>query len=190
VLTIPVGPADSPLALAWRLTGVFWSQTLSTLGRHPLAIFGCAAIPAAERWYVLLHGKRLSRGPLAAMELVVTLFRVLLCAVAVWAACSGREIRVLTARVGAVAAWQVALDNLGAHSAHEIRAILWELLFLVVALLLAERMVRWLVPALSRKVKWLEDKRHQKAVLNVWRNLILLPFVLTYLVEMARPGLR
>jgi hypothetical protein len=190
MLTILGAPTVSPLALAWRHTGVFWSQTAATLARHPLPILACAAVPAVERCVVLLYGNRLSRGTMAALELLVTLWRVMLCAVAVWAACSGRELHTLTAQMGATAAWQLALENVGAYLAHRVRALLWEILFFIVALLVADRIVRWLVPALSRRMEWLRDKSHQKAALSVWRNLILFPFALIYLVEMARPALR
>lgn len=190
MLTIPGAQAVSPLALAWRHTGVLWGQSLSTMARHPVAILACSALPAAERCYVKLHGTRLSRGSLAAMELLVTLWRVLLGAVAVWAACSGRELHALTAQMGAMAAWQLALENVGSYFAHRIRALLWEVLFFVVALLLMEGVVRWLVLASSRTMAWLRDGARQQALLSIWRNLILLPFALIYLVEMARPALR
>jgi len=189
-LTILGTQAVSPLALAWRQSGVHWSQAISAFARHLLPILACAAVPAVERCFVLLRGTRFSRGSLALLDLVVTLWRVLLCAVTVWAACSGRELHGLTAQMGAMAAWQVALEHVGVILAHRIRAILWELLFFTFALLLAEQIVRWLVQACSRSVAWLHEAVHRKAVLSVWRNLILLPLALLYLVEMIRPSLR
>jgi hypothetical protein len=180
----------SPLALAWRHTGVFWSQTTAAYARHPLAILACAAIPAAERCYVLLHGARLRRGPMAGLELLVTLWRVALCAVAVWAACSGRELRVLTAQMGAMAAWQLALENVGAYLAHHLRAILWEFVFFAAALFLAGKLASGLVAALARRVTWLRNPVHRKVVLSVWLNLVVFPAALICLVEMARPALR
>jgi hypothetical protein len=190
MLTMPPVHAVSPLALAWRHTKVFWWQTATAFVRHPLAILACAAIPAAERCYVLLHGKRLSRGPMAALELLVTLWRVILCAVVVWAACSGREQRALVAQIGVMAAWQFALQNIGAYIAYHLRTVLWEILFFALALLLASRMVRWLVIALARSGDWLRERARQEAALSLWRNLILFPVMLIYLVEMARPTLR
>jgi small-conductance mechanosensitive channel len=190
MLTIPAAQTISPLSLAWRHTGIFWSQTATTLARHPVAILACASIPAVERWIVSMRGSRLSRGAIATLELLVTLWRVMLCVVVIWAACTGRELRELTAQMGAMAAWQVAIENVGVYLAHHIRAVLWELFFLAVALLLADRIARWLVLAFSRSVEWLREKSHRRAVLSVWRNLILFPIAVIYLVEMARPGLR
>jgi hypothetical protein len=190
LLTIPEAPNLSPLALAWRHTGVFWSQTAATLARHPVAMLACAAVPAAGRCFVLLRGTGLNRGAMATMELLVTMWRAMLCAAAVWAACSGQELHVLAAQMGVGAAWQLALENVGAYLAHHIRALVWEVLFFVVALLLVDWIARWLARALAARIVWLRDPLHRKAALSVWRNLILLPVALIYLVEMARPALR
>jgi hypothetical protein len=180
----------SPLALAWRHTGVYWSQTLATIAHHPAAILACAAVTAAGRCYVLLNGTRLRRGPMAALEFLVTLWRVMLCAVAVWAACSGRELRALTAQMGVIAAWQVALENVGVYLAHHLRAVLWEILFFALVMLLAERIARWLILSLSPRIHAIREPARARAALSVWRNLILFPVALIYLIEMARPALR
>jgi hypothetical protein len=127
---------------------------------------------------------------MAALEFLVTLWRVMLCTVAVWAACTGREFQVLTARMGAMAAWQVALEIAGRYLALHLRAVLWEFAFFALALLLAESIVRRLVSALARRIEWLRNPLHRQAVLSVWLNLIFFPVALIYLVEMARPGLR
>ena len=187
---MPGAQAVSPLALAWQHTEVYWWKTAAALVHHPLAILACAAVPAAGRCYVLLCGPRLRRGSMAALELLVTLWRVMLCAVAVWAACSGRELGALSARIGAIVAWQEALENVGVYLAHHLRAVLWEILFFGVALLVADRIVRWLAAAMARSVDWLRQPANQQAALSVWRNLIVFPVVLIYLVEMARPALR
>jgi hypothetical protein len=190
VVTTAAIHAVSPLALAWRHTEAFWGQTAVTFVRHPLAILACAAVPAAERCYVLLRGKDLNRGKMAALELLATVCRVLLCAVAVWAACSGREQQALAAHMGTMATWQIYLENVGIYVAHHLRTVLWEFLFLVLAVLLAGRIVRWLVAALAHGAGWMKEPAHRQAALSVWRNLIVFPFVLIYLVEMARPTLR
>jgi hypothetical protein len=184
-----VQPAP-PLPLAWQHTGEFWTQTAAAFVHHPLAILLCAAVPAAERGYVLGRSRHLGRRQLALLELLVTLWRVFLCAVAVWVATTGNEWRLLSGRVGALAAWQVALNLFGSYLAHHLRMLLWELLFLAAALLLAILILRWLVRLVALWLVWLRDAHHQRAVRSVLGNLILFPFTLIYLVEMARPVLR
>lgn len=188
MVTILVSRLESPLSLAWAHTQTFWLQTGAAIGQHPLALMVCATLPAAERGYVLLRGRNLGSGRLALLEALVTVWRFLLCAVAVWAACSGRQWRALQMEVGGAAAWQVALDRLGLHIAHHLRMVLWELVFLAVAMLLAVTMVRWGMRALAVGIQWLRETAHQTAARSVVWNLLLLPAVVVYLVEMARPA--
>lgn len=190
MLILTAAQSPSSLALAWRHTGIFWAQTGFTLLRHPFIIFVCAAIPAAERAWVLLRGDWVGRGKLALLELFVTLWRVLLCAVAVWAACSGRELHTLTAQVGAMDAWQLAIGKLGGFMAHHLRVLVWEILLCAAAFLLLLKAISWAVRALARTSAWLRDQRHQTALQSVLRNLVLAPLILIYIVEMCRPGLR
>lgn len=178
----------SPLAIAWQHTQEFWVQTLAVIGRHPVAVLICGVVPAAERAYVLVRGERFGRGVLALLEGLVMLWRILLCSVAVWAACSGQEWQALRAQVGAAAAWQVALGRLGFHLAHHLRMVLWELLFFFIGFLLFHQIVVWCVRAVAVRNQWLREPRHQRAVRSILRNLILAPMAVIYLVEMARPA--
>ena len=184
-----LGPA-SPLTQAWAHTEAFAVQTWSVLRHHPLAVLVCAVVPAAERGYVLLRGRQLKPGQLGLLEGVVTLWRLLLCGVAIWAACSGYELRELRARVGAVGAWQLALDQLGDHIAHHLRAELWELLFFAAGLLLGILLIRWAVRGVARASRWMRETPHQRATVSVLWNLVLVPMAVIYLVEMARPALQ
>lgn len=179
----------SRLALAWQHTGIFWAQTWAVIEHHPLAVLVCAAVPAALRGYVLLRGNSVSRGLAAFLDFVVTLWRVLLLGVAVWAACSGRELRILRAQMGVAAAWQIALQGLGGQFAHHLRLILWQLLFFVLAFLLLHRALRWIVRAGARRNVWLQNPLHRLAMDSVLRNLVLAPLLVIYVVEMARPAL-
>jgi hypothetical protein len=185
-------PAHPPasLPLAWHHTGVFWQQTGSAIFNHPFIILACAALPAAERAWVLMRGAWMGRGKLAILEMGVTLCRVLLCAVAVWAACSGREWHALSAQVGAMDAWQVALGSLGAYMAHHLRLLIWELLFFAAAFLLLLKSISWTARALAHGGNSLRDEQHRQVLRSVLRNLIFAPLALSYLVEMTRPVLR
>ena len=182
-------PPLSPLHLAWQHTCAFWLQTLLTVARHPAIILLCAAVPAVERGYMLLRARRAGRGELAILDLLVTLWRVGLIAVAIWAASSGVEWKALSQRFGVITAWQLALSALGSYIANHLRMVLWELLFFAVAFWLGARVVRGIVQ-LGSGTGWLHDRLHQEAVASVLRNLILFPLALIYLVEMARPVFR
>ena len=178
----------SPLAIAWRHTGIFWAQTVGVIERHPVAVLVCAALPAILRGYALVRGNSVSRWRTATMDIVVTFWRVLLLGVAIWAACSGREWRALRAQVGTAAAWQLALGQVGMQFAHHLRLTLWELLFFVLAFILLHWLLRWAVRALGRRNEWLQVSQHRVAMDSALRNLVLAPLIVIYLVEMARPA--
>jgi len=180
----------SPLQLAWRHTFAFWVQTGLTVARHPAVILLCAAVPAVERGYMVLRARKAGRSELAVLDLLVTLWRVGLVAVAVWAASSGVEWRSLSARVGAATAWQLALSALGSYFAHHLRMVLWELAFFALGFWLAAKLLRGVVLLASRPAWWMRERLHQEAAASVLRNLILFPLALIYLVEMARPVFR
>lgn len=190
LISVAAAPPGSPLMLAWQHTCAFWVQTLLTVARHPLLILLCAAVPAIERGYMLLRARKAGNGELALLDLLVTLWRVGLVAVAIWAASSGVEWRALSARWGAMTAWQLALSTLGTYFASHLRMILWELLFFAVAFWLGTRIVRGLVQMAAGPGWWLRDRLHQEAAASVLRNLILFPLAVIYLVEMARPVFR
>lgn len=181
---------DSSLALAWQHTGWFWSQTMAAIARHPVALLACAAVPAAVRAYVLLRGRTAGPRQVALLEGLVTVWRVFLCGVAVWAACSGREWRDLRMKVGGMAAWQIALGRLGEQLAHHLRMAVWEAVFFLGAMMVLHQLVRRLVRLIARWSLWLREPRNGRAMMSIVRNLVLVPIALIYLVEMARPALR
>lgn len=185
----PVRP-DTPLMLAWRHTGAFWMQTGLALAHHWLAVLVCAAVPAVERGYRLLRARSATRAQLALMDFLVTLWRVGLCVVAIWAGTSGVEWRSLAARVGALAAWQFALEEMGSYFAHHLRMLIWELLFFAIAFWVAGKLLNALVSLIVRTGVWLRKAPYQQVAASVLRNLILVPLAVIYLVEMARPIFR
>jgi hypothetical protein len=183
-------PPLSPLTLAWRHSGIFWIQTWWVIEHHPIAVLLCACPPAALRAYILLRGRSLSQGLVALLEIAVTLWRVLLLGVAIWAATSGREWHQLRVRVGVMAAWQIALSRLGVHLAQHLRLVLWELLFFALAFLILHRLMVWAVRSMARNNEWQHDARHRAALKSILSNMILAPLLVIYLVELARPALQ
>lgn len=190
LFSAPAMSPESPLVQAWRHTGAFWVQTSLALAHHWLVVLVCAAVPAVERGYRMLRARSASRSQLALMDFLVTLWRVGLCIVAIWAGTSGVEWRSLSARVGVIAAWQFALEELGYYFAHHLRMLVWELLFFVLAFWLAGKLLDALVRLTVRTGVWVRQAPYQQAAASVLRNLILVPLAVIYLVEMARPIFR
>ena len=173
--------------MAWERSCQFWANTGATIARHWGPLLLCAAVPAAARGYVWLRRGSLQHGRLALLDLLITVSRVLFCAVAVWAACTGNEWRQLSGRVGALAAWQVGLGMVGVNIAHRLRVFLWELLFFAAAFLLAGFLLRRIVLAASSHLARLQETQRRRALLSVVMNLFLVPTAVIYLVEIARP---
>lgn len=181
---------ESPLTLAWRHTGAFWVQTGLALAHHWFVILVCAAVPAVERGYRLMRARSASRSHLALMDFLVTIWRIGLCVVAIWAGTSGREWHALAARVGVAAAWQFSLEELGSYFAHHLRMLIWELVFFALAFWAAGKLLDGLVSLTVRTSVWMREANYQQAAASVLRNLILVPVAVIYLVEMARPVFR
>lgn len=190
LLAVAAVPPESPLALAWQHTGAFWVETALAVAHHWLVVLVCAAVPAVERGYRMLRARSATRGQLALMDFLVTVWRVGLCVVAIWAGTSGVEWHSLSARVGVVAAWQFALEELGSYFAHHLRMLIWELLFFALAFWAAGKLLDALVRLTIRTGIWVREAHYQQAAASVLRNLILVPLAVIYLVEMARPMFR
>lgn len=187
LLSVVEGHPASSFAIAWQHTGEFWVKTGYAIAQHWAALLLFAAIPACARGYVVLRRGFLQPGRVALLDLLVTLARVWLCVVAVWASCTGNEWRDLSGRVGAVAAWQVGLGMVGVNVAHRLRMLSWELLFFLVTFFLADVILRWIIRSVALGSPWLQDPRHQRATRALLGNLILVPTGVIYLVEIGRP---
>jgi hypothetical protein len=181
----------SSLAVAWRQSGIFCEQTGFAVAHHPLAILLCAAVPAIERGYVLAQTRTLPRLRLALLEAMVTLWRLLLCVVAIWMALSTEEWQRFSRHLGVMQSWELALQHLGAHLGNHLRVVLWEYAIFLAAFLLVNAAVSALVRALARGGnRWLQPAEHRRAMASVLRNLIVVPLAVIYLVETLRPMFR
>lgn len=180
--------ASEPIrfATAWQNTGEFWAQTLQAVARHPLALLGCSIVPAAERAYFLLESKPIERWRLTALEAVLTVWRVLLLVVAVWAALSPGEWQVLKHRFTNSDEMQLSLQRTGAYLGKDLHVLLLELFFFVAAFLLLNFLLVLVVRVLAKIVAALRSPLRQKALVSVLRNLLLMPLALIYLVEIFR----
>jgi hypothetical protein len=186
LLSLPESP--STLVVGWRQSGLFCKQTGLAVAHHPLAILFCAAVPAIERGYVLLQTGAIPRLRLAVLEAMVTLWRILLCVVALWVALSTEEWQRFSQHVCVMQSWELALQHLGSHLGHHLRVVLWEYALFLAAFVLVNVAVSAMVRSMAETGNgWLWPQDHRRAVISVLRNLIVVPLAVIYLVETLRP---
>ena len=177
--------APTGFTTAWQNSGEFWTETLSAVARHPLLILVCAAVPAAERAYVLLETRPIPGWRLTFLEVVLTLWRILLCVGAVWVAVTPERWEVIRLHFSGNAAGQRAMQRWGAYMGNHLHVVLWELAFLAAAFLLLNYLLVLASRGLNRRGT-LRTENARKAFVSVLRNLVLIPVALIYLVELLQ----
>jgi hypothetical protein len=170
---------------AWHNSGGFWAETLAAVARHPVVVLVCAAVPAAERAYLLLETRPISRWRLTMLEALVTFWRVLLVIGAVWVAVSPAGWREFRFHFSENASAQMALQRMGTYLGDHLHVVLWELVLFAAAFLLLNYLVVLLSRALFRADAQGAGNR-RKAFVSVLRNLVLVPLGLIYLVELLQ----
>ncbi len=178
--------APSGFGVAWQQSAQFWTQTLATVVRHPLAILFCSAGLAAERAYLLLRSKPIRPWQFVLWEALLTVWRLLLCLVAVWAALTPHERLGLMRNLNNEAQLQYTLQRLGGFLGRELRVLVWELVLYLAAFFLLNMLLRLVMRLLAQMIALLGDVETRKAYVAIVRNLVLVPLALIYLVEMLR----
>jgi hypothetical protein len=167
---------------AWHNSVQFWVRTGLAIAHHPLAVLACAVVPAAERAYLMLETRPIPRWKLTLLEAVLTVWRVLICVVAVWVTVTPEEWRSLVRDFSSSVRMQQSLQRLGAYLGRNLHVLVWELVFFFAAFLLLQLAIRGVVNSGGRL-----DGLRRKALVSVLRNLLLVPVALIYLVELMRP---
>lgn len=184
-----VGPGpESTLVEAWRLSRVFWTQTLTAFAQHPGIVLLYAAPPATARAWLLLRTKAVPAWWLPSLEALIALWRLLMCVVAVWVVLTPAQMAALQHTFTSNALIQSMLDTLGENFGNQLWLLVWEIAIYLVAFFL----LTWLLDGMARLwVRGLdmdaERKLHQRqAVSAVTRNLLLAPLALIYAVIVIR----
>jgi len=175
-------------AAAWQHSIGFWQQTLTAVSRHFPLLLAVAIIPAALRAYFILKARPIPHWEANLAEALLTIWRVLICAVALWVTLTPHEWQTFKLRLHDADQLQLAMQRMGAFLGRALHSLLWELLLFVAAF--------WLLYALLSLVGGLlvqtgnPERRavHRKAVGSVLRNLLLAPVALIYLVTILRQG--
>lgn len=180
--------AGSPLAEAWRLSGVFWRQTLIAFARHPVILLLYAAPPATERAWLLIRTKSVPAWWLPTLEAFVAVWRLLMCAIAVWILLTPPQMRALRATLASNAQVQEALYHLGRNIGKQLWLLLWEIVLFAAAFLILSwlfgRMARLWVRGQDMALDQMDNQR--LALASVARNLLLVPLALMYVTAVIR----
>jgi hypothetical protein len=174
------------LAAAWQHSKLFWQQTLAAAGHHLQLLLAVSIIPAALRAYLILKAQPIGRWELNLAEALLTVWRILICAVAIWAVLTPREWQLFKLRIQDTDQLQFAMQKLGAYLGKALHILLWELLLFAVAFGLLHWAMSLIAAQLARSGA--RDRRvlRYKAICSFLRNLILAPLALIYMVAIMR----
>lgn len=179
---------ESALAVAWQMSGAFLTQTLIAFAHHPGIVLLYAAPPATERAWVLLRSKPVPAWWLPSMEGLIAIWRLLLCAVALWVVLTPVQVAFLRGALTSNATFQAALDTLRENVRKGPGPLLWEVIFFLVAFFL----LSWLLSLMAHfwiQAPDLEQERRENqrlALAAVVRNLLLIPLGLIYVAVVVR----
>lgn len=180
--------AGSALTEAWRLSEAFWTQTLRAFAHHPAIILLYAAPVAIERAWAALRSRPIPAAWLPAVEALVFLWRLLMCAVAAWVVLTPAQRASMRTILRSNASIQRTLQLLGAKLGQQLWLLLWETVLCLAAFFL----LNWLVTAIARLLlRGLnverEQKKHRRVAFSaVARNLVLVPLALIYVAVVVR----
>lgn len=170
------------------MSAAFCAEMLRAFAHYPAIILLYAAPPATFRAWVLLRSKPVPPWWLPPLEMLVAVWRLFMCAVAVWVVLTPPEMDELQNTLVSGASLMGSFDRLGQNAAMEAGPLFWEIVLFVAALIL----LNWLFSLIARA--WLlgqdldyERKLTQRhAMTAVIRNLLLVPLALIYVVVVVR----
>jgi hypothetical protein len=184
VMVLATGPTG--FAEAWQHSKEFWVQIGAAIAHHPVLLLSLALIPAILRGYFLLRTQPTPRWQLNLTEALLTVWRVLICIVAIWTILTPREWRSFRFCVRDLDQLQYAIQRLGAYLGRNLHLLLWELLIFAVIFWLLNTLLSALARVTSDSRETKRAISHRRAYASVLRNLFLGPLALLYLVAIIR----
>lgn len=184
---LATGPTG--FAQAWQHSKEFWVQIAAAIAHHPVLLLSLALVPAILRGYFLQRASPTPRWQLNLTEALLTVWRVLICVVAIWVILTPREWHSFRLRIQNLDQLEFAIQRLGGYLGRQLHVLLWELLIFAV--------IFWLLHALLSALAWVTaDTRdtaravsRRRASASILRNLVLGPLALLYLVAIVRQAL-
>jgi hypothetical protein len=174
------------LAAAWQHTKTFWQETFTAVGQHLPLLLAVAIIPAALRAYLIMKAHPIRRWELNLAETLLTVWRILICAVALWVVLTFREWQTFKLRLRQPDQLQYAMQKLGAYLGKSLHLLLWELLLFAIVFLLMHVVLSAIAGLLARSGRAERMAVRRKAISSFLRNLVLAPLALIYLVTIMR----
>jgi hypothetical protein len=174
------------LAAAWQHSEIFWQQTFGAVGRHLPLLLAVAIVPAALRAYLIRKAQTIRHWELNLTEALLTVWRILICVVAVWAVLTPREWQTFKMRLRDMDRIQLTIQRLGAALGRTLHILLWELLLFAIALLLIHVLLTFIAKLAAQGSNAQKRLLLYKAASSFLRNLILAPLALIYIVAVLR----
>ena len=174
------------LAEAWEHSRGFVWETVAAVTHHLPVLLAVSIIPAALRAYFILKERRLPQWEANLAEALLTVWRVLICVVAIWATLTPMQWRTFKLRLHDADDFQLAMQRTGAHLGRSLHLLFWELLLFAIAFWSLYAIIS-LIARLTARIGDPEHRvRRSKAFGSILRNLILAPLALIYLVAILR----
>lgn len=179
-------PSPYGFAAAWQNSRGFWQQTLTAVGHHLPLLLAAVVIPAALRAYFILKAEPVRAWELNLAEALLTVWRILICAIAVRIGLTPGEWQSFKQHLRDSDQLQLATQRLGAYLGRALHILLWELLLFAISLWLLHVFLSLIADILTRYST--PDRRvpHYKALGSILRNMIMVPLALVYLVALMR----
>jgi hypothetical protein len=173
---------------AWQMSAAFWKQTFAAFLSHPGIVLLYATPVALERAWVVLRNRPIPAVSLVWLEACVNLWRLLLCAVAVWIVVTPAEAAYLLKILQSNTLIQATIDSLSLSLGDHVWLLAWEIGFCLAACIVLNLLLSGVarIWVMGQDVEPEEKKNRRVAATAVARNLILVPLALIYVVIVVR----
>ena len=176
------------MSQVWQMSAAFLKQTLAVFSEHPGIVLLYATPVALERAWVVLRNRPIPGASLAFLEAFVNLWRLLLCAVAVWIVVTPAEAAYLLKILQSNSLIQATVDSLSLSLGKHLWLLVWEIGFCIAACFVLNFLLSGFARlwVMGQDVEPEQKKNRRIAVTAVARNLVLVPLALIYIVIVVR----
>lgn len=185
-MTLLISPSSLPEA--WQMSAAFWKQSFAAFATHPGIVLLYATPVALERAWVVLRNRPVPARGLPWLEAMVNLWRLMLCAVAVWVVVTPAQAAYLLKILTSNTLIAATIDSLSASLGNHFWLLAWEIAFCLAACIVLNFLLSGFarIWVMGQDIDHEEKKHRRMAVTALARNLILVPLALIYVVVVVR----